>query len=228
MTTKQDKTLALCFLDTESEEWKQAYASLPDEPPEAEKPVPTDDEFWERCKIPNRFRREEAALRRFPEWSSKLILIQDKIVSEAGFCIAIRGPRGTGKTQLAIEAMKFAYKRGIHSRMTSARDIQLATTDSFKRQDVSDLDILESFIKVPLLLIDEFDWRPGDKAHYYNSNLFYILDKRYSWMKSTILTSNATKEEFLANVDPGILSRMAESGGRIDCDGWNDYRRNKC
>jgi DNA replication protein DnaC len=193
--------------------------------------TPTDEEFWKKCEIPTRFRKTDKDLKVAPsmglEWMDKLKVIQNLIDNEKGFTLAIRGPRGTGKTQMAIEALKYGYRRGVRSRMTSARDIQLATTASFKSSEISDRDVLESFIWVPLLLIDEFDWQPDNRSHYYNSNLFYILDKRYSWCKSTILTSNATIEQFQQQTDPGILSRMAESGGRIDCDGWCDYRRNK-
>lgn len=216
---------SLADIDTESPEFKAFLAKLPDKLPEPEIKTPTDQDFWNACDIPTRFRREFASLEAPGYWMDKFTLLKEKIFSKAGFCLVIRGPRGTGKTQLAIEALKYGYQfKGMQCKITSARDIQLETIASFKKENESDKDVLNRFIWVDLLLIDEFDWQPEDRAHYFNNNMFHLLDKRYQWCKSTILTSNATIEEFEKNTDPGILSRMNEAGGRIDCDGWKSFR----
>ena len=216
---------SLADIDAESPEFKAFLAKLPDKLPEPEIKTPTDQDFWNACDIPTRFRREFASLEAPNYWMDKFTLLKEKIFSKAGFCLVIRGPRGTGKTQLGIEALKYAYcEKGKKVMMTSALDIHLAITASFKDTKKTVEDVLNDFTRPGLLLIDEFDWKPEERGNYRNSNLFYIIDKRYQWNKSTILTSNATSEEFENNTDPGILSRMNEAGGRIDCDGWKCYR----
>lgn len=215
------------MFDPNSEIHKRMMASLPDhtEEPHPEKPKPTLQEFWRGSDVPTRFRRDAYSLSQFGQWNDKLNALKDKLKTEPGMICVLRGPRGTGKTQLAVELLKHAAcELGLSTLFTSARDIQLITTSSFKDKEVTDMSVLHEFIKPKVLLIDEFDWQPLDKAHYFNSNLFYILDKRYAWCRSTILTSNATVEEFNSRVDPGILSRMTESGGRIDCDNWANQR----
>ena len=216
------------IFDPENPLNQQILASLPDkvEQPKPEKKKPTVQEFWKLSEIPTRFTRSDLDLEMRGAWNEKLNLIRPKLHSEPGMILAIRGPRGTGKTQLAVELLKYASTvLGLTTRFTSARDIQLVTTSSFKDDRVTDLQILRAFIAVDVLLIDEYDWQPNDRAHYFNTNLFYILDKRYAWCRSTILTSNATIEQFQQQTDPGILSRMNESGGRIDCDDWQDQRK---
>lgn len=214
------------IFDPDNPKNQEILKNLPDkievQPPEKKKP--TVQEFWKLSEIPTRFRRSDLEMRGV--WNEKLNMMIPKLRSEPGFILAIRGPRGTGKTQLAVELLRHASTvLGLKTRFTSARDIQLATTSSFKSQDVTDLQILQALISVDVLLVDEFDWQPLDKTHYFNTNLFYILDKRYAWCRSTILTSNATIEQFQQQTDPGILSRMNESGGRIDCDDWQDQRK---
>lgn len=213
------------IFDPDSQAHKEIMAKLPDERPVEPPEMRTEDEFWQECEIPLRFRRAESSLKRFDGWSAINTTLRNKIDHTPGFCIVLRGERGTGKTQLAVEALKYGFIAfGLRVKMTSARDIQLATTASFKKDTLTDREVLDSFIKPDLLLIDEFDWQPTDKEHYFNQNLFYILDKRYQWMKSTILTSNKSTADFEKTTDPGILSRMNEGGGCFSTDGFENFR----
>lgn len=213
------------IFDPDSQAHKEMLAKLPDERPVEPPKIRTEDEFWQECEIPLRFRRAESSLVRFDGWLAIDTSLKDKIERVAGFCVVLRGCRGTGKTQLAVEALKYGFiKKRWDVAMTSARDIQLATTASFKKDTLTDREVLDSFIRPDLLLIDEFDWQPDDQKHYFNQNLFYILDKRYQWMKSTILTSNKSMDDFEKTTDPGILSRMNEGGGCFSTDGFENFR----
>jgi len=54
-------------------------------------------------------------------------------------------------------------------------------------------------------------------------NFYYIIDKRYRDMRSTIITSNFTIKE-INEVEPRIASRFAEMGRILQFNG-NDFRR---
>lgn len=139
---------------------------------------------------------------------------------QTGSIIALIGPRGTGKTQMAIAAIREAAERELSFRYCTAMDIFLDIKDSY-RKGGSERDAIKAYTKTTLLVVDEMQER-GETA-WEDRLLTHILDKRYAAMKDTILISNQTQQTFLQSVGPSVASRITEAGGIALCD-WESFR----
>jgi DNA replication protein DnaC len=139
---------------------------------------------------------------------------------QTGCIIALIGPRGTGKTQMAIGAIREAAEREISFRYCTAMDIFLDIKDSY-RKGGSERDALAAYTKPSLLVVDEMQER-GETA-WEDRLLTHILDKRYANLKDTILISNQIEKTFLESVGPSVASRISETGGIAVCD-WESFR----
>jgi len=139
---------------------------------------------------------------------------------QTGSIIALIGPRGTGKTQMAIAAIREAAERELSFRYCTAMDIFLDIKDSY-RKGGSERDAIKAYTKPTLLVVDEMQER--GETPWEDRLLTHILDKRYANMKDTILVSNQTQQVFLQSVGPSVASRISEAGGVAVCD-WESFR----
>jgi len=155
-------------------------------------------------------------LQGYPRSTEEEIL---KTVNRAGIAV-ILGPRGTGKTQLAVNAIR---DRIFHTPF-SALYITAADLFDSLRKDVADGGhgkTLRRFSQVGLLVIDELQESWDTK--YEMTELTRLMDKRYSEMLPTILVSNLTDEGFRRRVGPSIVSRIQEGGLMLPCM-WPSFR----
>jgi DNA replication protein DnaC len=161
-------------------------------------------------------------------------------IAQSGGIVVAWGQRGTGKTQIAYEIATHgvfhdphfppAYRDGFSMPIKArpcvyvkAMDIFMRMKNGFSRKDQpSELDIVENLVQAAFLVIDEAHVRGETK--YEDDKLTHIIDKRYDAMRPTMLITNLTNKDFAAQLSPSILSRITEIGGGIECN-WASYRK---
>jgi DNA replication protein DnaC len=132
-----------------------------------------------------------------------------------GAIVSVVGGRGTGKTQLgACLIGHCCFNLSKSALYVKSLEIFLEIRKSMKTKDESEIDAIEKFTKPFLLVIDAYEVRSD--SEFENRILNHIIDKRYDSMKSTIIISNDTKEEFSRQIGPSIRSRMEEDGGILE------------
>lgn len=138
-----------------------------------------------------------------------------------GFIAALVGGRGNGKTQLAVCAA--ASKCNTQSVLyCTAMDFFIEIKSTFGRNDGdTERDVLSLYSRPSFLVIDEFDKRAA--TEWENNLLFYLIDRRYRAVKSTLVISNSTPTVFSESIGDSLVSRMNETGGIIICD-WPSFR----
>lgn len=143
-----------------------------------------------------------------------------------GAIVALVGPRGTGKTQMATlcayEIAKREARRGGHPTFTYCRAIELfmSLKDSYSAQSGEKRALLE-FVRPSLLVLDEVQVR--SESAWEDNTLTYVIDNRYAECRATILISNLTPEAFAQSMGSSIMDRLAETGAMIECV-WPSFR----
>jgi DNA replication protein DnaC len=138
----------------------------------------------------------------------------------SGCIILLHGKRGTGKTQLAVEAIRATCKRGRSARYVKAIEIFLDIRDSFGGER-SEKAAVRAYTAPYLLVIDAMEER--GETPFEDRLLNHIIDRRYDDCKDTIIITNQTKQEFAASAGPSIVSRIIETGDTIEC-AWDTFR----
>jgi DNA replication protein DnaC len=169
-------------------------------------------------RVPKRHQITTAS--RAGEWGKKLAMIESRLGQ--GSMFGICGLRGGGKTQMAVEAMKFATLNGMSARYIKAVDMFQRIRASFRRDSPeSEVDVTKDFRRPKLLVIDELGKR--GESDWENNLLFSIIDDRYSDMTDTIMVANLDQSGFLQCIGQSLASRMNETGGMILAD-WESRR----
>ena len=140
-----------------------------------------------------------------------------------GCTVVLTGERGTGKTQMAVELVKYAFlTKRTDGLYRTATDFLVRVKSTFRRDSAkSELDVLREHQGPAVLVLDEIGRR--QESEWENNILFELLNSRYADMKDTILTCNLPRAEMEANLGASILSRMLESGGTVECN-WPSFR----
>lgn len=167
-----------------------------------------------RTNVPKRYRAEWQRPQLDPVWMGHFAKIMQKC--EDGGIVALIGPRGTGKTRFAAEAMRnYSPDRGAY---TTAMGLFLRIRASFgKASKESEDDIVSEMAKTQLLILDEVQER-GNSA-WEDRILTHILDRRYGAMAPTIVIANLTEAALVDCLGDSIISRLTETGGILEIDG---------
>lgn len=100
----------------------------------------------------------------------------------------IHGPMGVGKTHLAASVANELIHRGDPVICMTARQIFTKIRNTYNREGMTEHEILETFEKAPLLIIDDLGKEPA--TEWSTSTLFEIVNARYEATLPTIITSN--------------------------------------
>jgi DNA replication protein DnaC len=140
----------------------------------------------------------------------------------SGFSFALIGKHGLGKTQMAVDVMLEASDRNMSTEYTSALGFFLDLKASYHRDaGLSEREVMESFARPKLLVIDEFEKR-GD-SDWANNLIFELLNRRYGMLKDTLILSNLDKRQFGNFVSDSVSSRINQTGGLVVCN-WPSFR----
>jgi DNA replication protein DnaC len=167
----------------------------------------------------------------FGEWGHKRDRLTKMLGS--GFLVALLGPRGTGKTQLAVDVAVSRCRamseqdehKGYIARYCKAMEIFLEIRACYQSKDRCERDVVDFWCRFGLLVIDELQVR-GDTS-FEDKVLTHVCDRRYDAILDTILISNQSEADFRESVGPSIWSRLSEAGGFIVCD-WPSFRGSDC
>ena len=144
--------------------------------------------------------------------------------------IVMTGSNGTGKTHLAIAAVK-----ALGGKIFTMYEITTRIRQSYSaRSDETELGIVGELARLPMLAIDEVGRTKGSDAEL--NWLSYIIDKRHTRGLPTIIISNKHVRKYcptkgcpdcLENYLSGdVMSRLTDNGVLLQFS-WADWRKTK-
>ena len=165
-------------------------------------------------------------------------------LSGRGCLMILVGPKGTGKTQIAVNQacdIIAQVRRGVAGQWTEGRyhpahDVPEDTWPRYTKacaifedvrasfqEDQSDSEkrIMASYRRPSLLIVDEAQERGN--TDFEDRTLTRIVDDRYAQMLDTLLIANLRREDLVKNLGTSIISRMHECGEVFECD-WPSFR----
>ncbi|MCC6354497.1 MAG: ATP-binding protein [Verrucomicrobiae bacterium] len=138
-----------------------------------------------------------------------------------GAILALIGPRGTGKTQIAVEVLRLGAGARRTVRYAAAMDVFLDVRATMNGRGRSEADAVAEWCRPSLLVIDEIQERKG--SGFEAGLLTHIIDRRYGAMRDTVIIANVELAELGRLVGDSAASRINETGGIIRCD-WPSFR----
>lgn len=176
-------------------------------------------EYLSKANLPPRHRNASPKELTGAPWLELLASITEQVGT--GFILGVIGPRGTGKTQLAVQIAKAAARAGKRPFYSTAMGFFLDIKEGFREKGNSEKQIIEQYTAPGLLILDEMQER--GETPWEDRLLTHLVDKRYGAQRDTLLISNQTRENFLASIGESIASRIVETGGVTTCN-WKSYR----
>ncbi len=171
-------------------------------------------------EIPKRHRR--GVDETHAAWTKVRNELWDRIGS--GFLMALVGNRGSGKTQLAEQAVKGATGTDLSALYTRAMTIFLEIRATYRSETLTELAVVEKFCAPRLLVIDEIQVR-GD-TDFERNVLDNIIDERYGKVFDTLILGNQQPEALRKSLGPSAWDRLNETGRVIECT-WDSFRKIK-
>lgn len=135
-----------------------------------------------------------------------------------GGMVALLGPFGTGKTQLAAWlCYGVCVSMGRPSRYYRFADLLAEARKEAYSDGGSDAEVVKRLSRLGLLVLDELHYRrwTADESLW----LSRILDHRYGEVAPTVVIANQTPEEFQKAMDPAVIDRMRECGAVVELTG---------
>jgi len=156
-----------------------------------------------------------------PEVLTKLTTLKSLVGT--GMLVALVGVRGNGKTQVAVEVIRFVTGQERSALFTTAMAFFVAVKDSFRRDStITESRVLAKYRAPSLLVIDEIGKR--SENDWENNLLFEVINSRYNDRKDTIVIDNRDPADFEAAIGPSLVSRMIGAGGIMECN-WESVRK---
>lgn len=169
--------------------------------------------IWERANVPARHAQAKFdATRNVQATRARDTMLRAGF--RCGAVWALVGPRGTGKTQAAVEVMREAARQAFGVYYTTAWAAFAAMKLAF--DDGGDGGVAR-LTRVPLLVIDEAHVRM--ESAWEERVLTNLVDERYANLRTTVLVTNQQPEEAARTLGPSISDRAAEAGGILLVDG---------
>ncbi|MGH9680885.1 MAG: AFG1/ZapE family ATPase [Candidatus Acidiferrales bacterium] len=152
--------------------------------------------------------------------AEKVRFIQRWASSDLEAGLYLFGNVGTGKTRLAVAAMRELIKRGLRGRFVNARRFILLCQTAFGRRESAEEVVYEILDAGDFLVLDDFG---SEKAtDYVRQSLLHLVDECYTREVTLVVTSNVDLEA-LNQLDERIASRLMEISSLVKFS-EQDYR----
>ena len=137
--------------------------------------------------------------------------------------LLLLGPVGTGKTHLAVAALKALIRKGIAGVFYDYAGLLNEIRSTYDPESsASERDVLGPVEEIDVLVLDDLGaMRPST---WVLDTMMYLVRFRYNRGKATILTTNFSQEELEARIGTPAVSRLHELCHKIVLEG-PDYRR---
>jgi DNA replication protein DnaC len=146
---------------------------------------------------------------------------EDKIAFlKQGKSALIFGGNGTGKTHLGFASCRYFAEQGKDVRFVLAYKFFEDIKESFGKGNTKQ--VLARYSGYDYLVIDEIDKAYGSQTEFVH--LYYLVNERYNFMRSTVLITNAT--DLVEQVGTSVLDRIASDGAIIEMKGENYRQKN--
>jgi DNA replication protein DnaC len=143
--------------------------------------------------------------------------------SKSGKNLLLIGSPGTGKNMLAAIICQELIKKAFTCSHTTAIKAVRRIKDSWRDKEEGEQEVIDSFIKPSLLVIDEVGVQFGSPTE-----LLYlteVINERYEKRRPTILISNLTIKQLEEIIGHRIMDRFYEDGSKFLVFNWQSYRR---
>lgn len=143
-----------------------------------------------------------------------------------GNSVILCGNVGTGKTHLSCAVGNYIIKN------LNKTALFLNAIDAFskikatysKKSEISEIETLNQFLEIDLLILDEFGVQIGSETE--KLILFRIINKRYEYLKPTILITNLSVVE-IKKFEERIFDRLKENGILLNFTGESNRKSKK-
>ncbi|MDZ4685017.1 MAG: ATP-binding protein [Planctomycetaceae bacterium] len=139
--------------------------------------------------------------------------------------VLLYGPRGTGKSHLAVAAVREIIRRhGATAAWCSGQQLFSTMRDGIGSQR-SEAELLAGFTSPDVLILDDPLPSGEGLTPYQQSTLWLLLDHRYRFLRPTIVTCNvAGSEELNTRLTPQIADRVRDGAVALQCV-WGSHRK---
>lgn len=171
-------------------------------------------ELMEAAVCPLRHRK--AKPEQSEEWGDTLDALKTKLTH--GYTVILCGARGTGKTQLGVEAIRDAAVRGFTARYDTFYRFTQRLKETFDKRNLTEAEVVSEYCRPRLLVLDEVG--KVNSTEWSQSALFNLIDRRYNSLRDTVIITNHSKAELLTELGASIVRRVSETGAAIDTTPW--------
>lgn len=173
-----------------------------------------------RSRVPVRHRMHALAYDEPKEWAAKRRATWD-IISDGGI-VALIGTRGTGKTQLAVDLVRWCCEVGRSASYLKVMDFFTGIRATFRSDaEETEAKVIDRHAEPWYLVIDNVDRRGS--SDWEDRLLTHLIDKRYDRCMGTVLIANLDEKAFATHVGADIVDRIRDGGGLIVAD-WPGFR----
>lgn len=182
-------------------------------------------------------RAKSAILATFPPRYATLVPDTQLLATLRAHSVLISGPVGSGKTRKMLEVIYAYLLERLEGQAMYMDETTTLNKDMVKNQLVSvplllhkmrvDMDRIEGIDRIqnlidrPLLFLD--DLGTEKPSQWVLEQMYIILNERYMWGKSTMITTNLTMKEIAQIYGDRIASRLVEMCVMMTLDA-KDYR----
>ena len=152
--------------------------------------------------------------------AEKFRVVMNWAKSELETGLYLFGGVGTGKTHLAVGAMRVLLERGFRGEFVNARSFIMRCQTAFRAKESAREIVDEILNQNDFLVLD--DLGSEKSTDYVRQSLLHLVDECYSRGIVLVVTSNCDFEE-ISKLDERIASRLLEMCDRVKFHG-TDYR----
>ncbi len=153
------------------------------------------------------------------DWSAAYLVAAG--AATMGTSVTIAGPRGTGKTAIAVCVARLFCHKGKRPVYLTAWDLFVRFKATYGEGALSELQLMDKFGKAPLLILDEIHER--GETGWEDRTLVTLIDYRYGAMLPTILLTNQMPDALAKSLGPSICDRLREAGTVLEAT-WPSFR----